>query len=148
MLKHGAPRDVGLAVLPLGTANDFASALGISMVGAPARHDLMGTFGVGLWLAEPNGGLSDGGPGQARPSTRAAGLSRRRRLLIYMQTCLAAAAGGALGARDASGVSLPAARYASASRLVRSPGNPILRCYMHTDPSFQLDCALPIIDQG
>ena len=35
LLKHGAQRGVGLALLPLGTANDFASALGVSMVGAP-----------------------------------------------------------------------------------------------------------------
>lgn len=36
LMHHGAPRGVGLAVLPAGTANDFASALGISMVCTPA----------------------------------------------------------------------------------------------------------------
>ncbi|GBF95984.1 lipid kinase [Raphidocelis subcapitata] len=32
LLRHGAPRGVGLAVLPFGTANDLAAVLGISLV--------------------------------------------------------------------------------------------------------------------
>ncbi|KAF8072370.1 ALDH10A8 [Scenedesmus sp. PABB004] len=35
MLKHGAPRELAVALLPLGTANDFACAAGISVVRAP-----------------------------------------------------------------------------------------------------------------
>ncbi len=48
LLKHGAPLGVGLGVLPLGTANDLASALGISMVRRTVGFLMLGASCAGV----------------------------------------------------------------------------------------------------
>jgi diacylglycerol kinase family enzyme len=42
LLESGAPGGVALAVLPLGTANDFAAALGVSVVGRRGARAALG----------------------------------------------------------------------------------------------------------
>lgn len=46
LLKHNAPQHISVAQLPLGTANDLASATGISLVSTIADFAVQQTFGV------------------------------------------------------------------------------------------------------
>lgn len=44
LIKHNAPRHISVAQLPMGTANDLASATGISLVSAGVPKQLVGFF--------------------------------------------------------------------------------------------------------
>ena len=59
-MAHGAPRDLTIAQMPLGTANDLASAAGISLVGG-------GSDGMkGSQEREGRGGIPGEGEGDGR----------------------------------------------------------------------------------
>lgn len=52
LLKHNAPSGVAVALLPLGTANDFAAATGISTVrGAAPWGEGAHPYGCMCWLS-------------------------------------------------------------------------------------------------